>query len=144
MSWTCSYFTLQVFIPILFALRGPIERVVHKAALLRFGGQFVRAAQIGLIRHHHQELGRCAAGGLIDDPARDFVWGRRLGRAYRADRAGLTDRDNGGNQAETRQHSEQYRSFHVTIVAAFEPRLIGQKIGKIGQNLTFWPQMCYP
>ena len=24
-SWTCSYFTLQVFIPILFALRGPVE-----------------------------------------------------------------------------------------------------------------------
>ena len=25
MSWTCSYFTAQVFIPILFALRGPVE-----------------------------------------------------------------------------------------------------------------------
>ena len=24
-SWTCSYFTAQVFIPILFALRGPVE-----------------------------------------------------------------------------------------------------------------------
>jgi len=24
-SWTCSYFTLQVFIPIIFALRGPVE-----------------------------------------------------------------------------------------------------------------------
>jgi hypothetical protein len=24
-SWTCSYFTIQVFIPILFALRGPVE-----------------------------------------------------------------------------------------------------------------------
>jgi len=24
-SWTCSYFALQVFIPILFALRGPVE-----------------------------------------------------------------------------------------------------------------------
>jgi hypothetical protein len=24
-SWTCSYFTLQVFIPILFALRGPVK-----------------------------------------------------------------------------------------------------------------------
>jgi hypothetical protein len=24
-SWMCSYFTIQVFIPILFALRGPVE-----------------------------------------------------------------------------------------------------------------------
>jgi len=24
-SWTCSYFTIQVFIPILFAMRGPVE-----------------------------------------------------------------------------------------------------------------------
>ncbi|MGO9360174.1 MAG: hypothetical protein ACLP1D_21310, partial [Xanthobacteraceae bacterium] len=76
-SWLCSYFTVQVFVPILFALRGPIEAGQMGMSLSIAG--YMTGLVLPWISTKATPFGRLIAGRRFEDL--DQLFRRTLGQA---------------------------------------------------------------